>query len=714
MNKIALAVLCAATTTPMAMAANIVHLKAGSPRVQALKPNLDAAQMLGLPKTQSLKATEVRRGNLAKARFRQFYKGVEVYGLSMTADIDSLGLYHQMLGNYAEGLDTDLADVTPAFDDKEAFKKAQAYHGLKKVDRSQAKLFIWLDDQQQAHLVYQVDQFIAGQHPSRPFTLIDAHSGQVLKSWDQLAFQNATGPGGNQKTGEYFYGTDYGYLDVDANCRMDNTNVQTVDMNNATSGGSVYQFTCPNNTYKQVNGAYSPLNDAHYFGGVIFNMYHDWLNTTPLSFKLVMKVHYGSNYENAFWDGSAMNFGDGGSTFYPLVSLDVSGHEVSHGFTEQHSGLTYSGQSGGINEAFSDMAGEAVEYYMKGSNDWMVGADIFKGSGALRYMDQPSRDGTSIDNAADYYDGLDVHYSSGVYNRAFYLVATSSGWDTRKAFEVFATANELYWNANSDYNDAACGVVKATTDLGYNVTDVQNAFTTVGVDSSCGTTPPPTGGVLTNGVPVSNISGASGSEQFWTLDVPAGASNLVFTTSGGSGDADLYVRFGSDPTTSSYDCRPYVGGNNETCTISAPQAGTYHVMLKGYSSYSGVTLTGSYSDGSSGGSTYENGTNTSIPDNNATGIQSAINVDRSGDSGTVSVKVDIIHTYRGDLQIDLIAPNGQSFRLKSSGSDSADDVHETYSVNAAGIDSNGTWKLKVADLYSQDTGYLDYWSLSFQ
>lgn len=77
--------------------------------------------------------------------------------------------------------------------------------------------------------------------------------------------------------------------------------------------------------------------------------------------------------------------------------------------------------SGGINEAFSDIAGEAAEYYLRGNVDWIVGSDIFKSEGGLRYFDQPSKDGRSIDHASEYYDGLNVHLSSGVYNRAFYL-----------------------------------------------------------------------------------------------------------------------------------------------------------------------------------------------------------------------------------------------------------------------------------------------------
>jgi lysyl endopeptidase len=126
-----------------------------------------------------------------------------------------------------------------------------------------------------------------------------------------------------------------------------------------------------------------------------------------------------------------------------------------------------------------------------------------------------------------------------------------------------------------------------------------NSAQTQATTSACATT------ALSNGVPVTGISGASGSQQFWTMSVPAGASNLQFQISGGTGDADLYVRFGSAPTTSTYDCRPYASGNNESCPFPTPSAGTWHVMLNGYSAYSGVTLTGSYSTGSTCTSTAE-------------------------------------------------------------------------------------------------------------
>lgn len=108
-------------------------------------------------------------------------------------------------------------------------------------------------------------------------------------------------------------------------------------------------------------------------------------------------------------------------------------------------------------------------------------------------------------------------------------------------------------------------------------------------------------GALTNGVAKTNLAASKGENLMFTLEVPAGASGLSFTMNGGSGDADLYVRFGAAPTSSTYDCRPYKTGNAETCTISNVQAGTYHVMLNAYSAFSGVSLTGAFTEGSGGG-----------------------------------------------------------------------------------------------------------------
>ncbi len=101
---------------------------------------------------------------------------------------------------------------------------------------------------------------------------------------------------------------------------------------------------------------------------------------------------------------------------------------------------------------------------------------------------------------------------------------------------------------------------------------------------------PPGDGELENGVPLTDLSGGTGSETFYTIEVPAGATDLEISTSGGSGDVDLYVQFGSEPTQSNWDCRPYLWGNNETCMFGSVANDTYHIMLHGFESYSGVTL----------------------------------------------------------------------------------------------------------------------------
>ncbi len=230
--------------------------------------------------------------------------------------------------------------------------------------------------------------------------------------------------------------------------------------------------------------------------------------------------------------------------------------------------------------------------------------------------------------------------------------------------------------------------------------------------------PPPGDGELTNGVAETGLSGAASSQQFFTLVVPAGASNLSFSISGGSGDADMYVRFGSQPTTGTWDCRPYLNGNNETCNISNVQAGTYHVMLRGWTAYSGVSLVGSFTAPGSGGGAafYQNTSNVNIPDNNSGGGTSNINVTRSGASGTVTVNFEIVHTWRGDLEVELVAPNSTTVVLhaRTNPNDSTDNLSATVNVDAGSINSNGTWSLVVRDLARFDTGFIDSWSLEFQ
>ncbi|MGY4515333.1 pre-peptidase C-terminal domain-containing protein [Lysobacter sp. HA18] len=664
------------------------------------------AELIGMDSLSSLNQIGLvqDRDGTKHYRYQQTFRGIPVFGENIAVS-EQNGAVKSMFGRKVDGLAAEIPAGAVKLSSAQALdvgKRVGLGQGIAKMATRNEKsdLMIYVDDAGHAHRAYVVSYFAdrsgTGGDATRPFIIVDANTGTVLKRWEGLTTALVgTGPGGNAKTGQYEWGSGgrYGYLDVaqsGTTCTMNNTNVKSVNLNGGTTSTTAYTYTCPRNTYKAINGAYSPINDAHYFGGVITNMYPAYTGYNALNFQLVMRVHYSSSYENAFWDGATMSFGDGATTFYPLVSADVAGHEVSHGFTEQHSNLTYSGQSGGMNEAFSDMGGEATEYYWKGSSDFNVGTEIFKNTGALRYMCNPTQDGGSIDNAANYNSGLDVHYSSGVYNKAFCTLAKTAGWSVPTAFKVFARANAVYWTASSTFNSGACGVETAATDLGLNKADVTAAFNVVGV--SCaggggggGTTTP-----MTNGTPITGISGAAGSDKFYSLAVPSGATNLVFTTSGGTGDLDLYVKAGSAPTTTSYTCKSEGSTTAETCTIAAPAAGTYYVLLHGYAAYSGATLKGSYTTGGGGGggTVLTSGVPVSLPSVATGGVSS--NYTLSVPAGKTSVVFTISGgTGDADLYVKAgSAPTTTSYTCRPYLSGNA----ETCTINAPAA---GTYYVNV-------------------
>ncbi|MFD4623367.1 M4 family metallopeptidase [Streptomyces sp. NPDC058475] len=207
------------------------------------------------------------------------------------------------------------------------------------------------------------------------------------------------------------------------------------------------------------------------------------------------RVHYGSNYNNAFWDDSCfcMTYGDGdGTTFGPLVALDVAGHEMSHGVTSKTAALTYSGESGGLNEATSDIFGTLVEWYANSPSDlgdYLIGEKIVRsgfGKTALRYMDKPSKDGNSADCWSSSVGNLDVHYSSGVANHFAYLLAEGSGAKTLngvsynsptcngstvtgigrdKLGKIWYRALTVYMTSSTNYAAARTATLNAAKDL---------------------------------------------------------------------------------------------------------------------------------------------------------------------------------------------------------------------------------------------------------
>ncbi|MDX3755824.1 MULTISPECIES: M4 family metallopeptidase [Streptomyces] len=205
------------------------------------------------------------------------------------------------------------------------------------------------------------------------------------------------------------------------------------------------------------------------------------------------RVHYGNAYVNAFWDDSCfcMTYGDGSGNTHPLTSLDVAGHEMSHGVTANTAGLNYSGESGGLNEATSDIFGTGVEFYANNSSDvgdYLIGEKInINGDGTpLRYMDKPSKDGGSADYWSSSVGNLDVHYSSGVANHFFYLLSEGSGAKTingvsynsptyngtavtgigrDKALQIWYKALTTYFTSTTNYKSARTGTLSAASAL---------------------------------------------------------------------------------------------------------------------------------------------------------------------------------------------------------------------------------------------------------
>ncbi len=530
-------------------------------------------------KENMLKPTTHReKGNIRYQRMQQYYKGIEVVGAEVivTEAVNNASGNTQMLalnnastkvnGVIVRNLNVDTAaNISKEDAIKEAISNYQRTANGYVIDDSKenaplAKLQI-ISDKKADRLAYLVS-FSAShvsQAPQKMRYYIDAKTGSVINYWNNLQYFEDRGPGGNEKVKQYFYGEGgMPYLDVAREgiiCTMNNPRVRAVNLeqNYSEYKTSAYRYLCRQNYGEYVNGSYSSLNDAYYFGELIIDMYKNWYNLDALfdsqtqkPMQLIMRVHYGQEYENAFWNGENMTFGDGKDRFYPLVSLDVAGHEVSHGFTEQNSSLVYANESGALNEAFSDMSGQAVRAYLlnldeaayqklypydkSGKIGWGLGETITKGKkhDALRYMNKPSKDGGSADcydkaiageKCKITYDDVVVaakkayptdlsrqqsyivHKASGIYNKAFYLLSVKWGKNhqekdpnnmlsnayvegVKEAFAVMVQANLAYWTPNITMDYAACDVIKATEDLGYSQQDVKKVFKKVGVSTA--------------------------------------------------------------------------------------------------------------------------------------------------------------------------------------------------------------------------------------
>lgn len=471
--------------------------------------------------------------------YRQTFRGVPVWHYRLATHVDSRSRTYYANGALVRSLSTDLRGLestVPSWTEVEAAdhaKQLSALHRSETPDSmafsyEESELVIYLDDSETAHLAYFVSFSAQANNTLRsahPYFLLDAETLEVLEQGDRVKSIDATGPGGNVTHGQVQYDNSMnglGFLDVTQNgstCFMENAYVKTVDLNGGApqSSSAPHDFSCPEgpmipeNTDRFTNGGYSPINDVHFLGGVVRDMYLAYIGVLPVpmaeSPKLIMEAHSNLSENAQYHFPATFAFGDGGGKFHPFTSVDTVGHEVGHGFSEFNGNFPMQSNSiaSSLEEAFSDLSGEAAEFFWTGGNDWLVNGDVAKVQGeALRFMNDPpldaSAEGTSIDDCACFNPTFTVnptdpdlpntiHRLGGVFNKAFYLLSTSEGWTTEKTFQVMAQAQiDNFWAGGEDYNLSACGAIWAAEALDspstpFDVSAVNNAFIKVGIES---------------------------------------------------------------------------------------------------------------------------------------------------------------------------------------------------------------------------------------
>jgi vibriolysin len=357
------------------------------------------------------------------------------------------------------------------------------------------------------------------------------------------------------------------------------------------------------------------VNAAHDGAGWVYDYYKNVHNRDSYDgsgAQIKSTVHHKINYVNAFWNGTQMVYGDGdGVQSSPLTVLDVIGHEITHAVTERSSNLTYANESGALNEGMSDIFGAAIEAYRDGAvtgNTWKIGEECWTpgtAGDALRYMNNPGLAGDF-----DYYptrytgtsDNGGVHWNSGIANLAFYLAAAggthpkgktsnvvpaldaNASTSIQMAANIFYRANTQCLTAGSTFTDARdCTQQAASALYGANaLASITEAWVAVGVPAPL---------AYTTIGSESNLSSNKAGQINRSYAVAAGTKAFKVSIAGNNGDADLYVKYGSAPTTASYTCRSAGANSNEGCTINPAQGGTYYVMIYAYTAYTGVTLT---------------------------------------------------------------------------------------------------------------------------
>lgn len=469
------------------------------------------------PSDQFVAKGVVTRQGEEHVRFSRTYRGLPVIGGDVVLHMrnGSVTSVTQTLKSLQRPV------TTPTINNRQAMSAARKLFNARIRRAPNAHLVIYARGDTKPVLAYEVR--VAGikadQTPTDMRYIINAQTGQVLDQWDTIytgrpGRDNRSCSTATTGTGVGLY---VGQVQIDtAACRrgyemrdLARGNSPTTNMANRTFGMGVPIKDLDNFWGSGNNGSsQSAAVDAHYGVAMTWDYYQDTFGRNGIADNgkgALSRVHYGRNYANAFWsDGCfCMTFGDGnGSSVKPLVELDVAGHEMSHGVTSRTAGLIYSGESGGLNEATSDIFGTMVEFYADNPNDpgdYLLGELVFRQDPslpyetALRYMFKPSLDGTSPDCYSADLGDLNVHYSSGVANHFFYLLAEGAvvpdgfgagtganltpadlvcngdtsltGIGRQEAEHIWYLALTAYMVSDTDYAGARVATLDAATDL---------------------------------------------------------------------------------------------------------------------------------------------------------------------------------------------------------------------------------------------------------
>ncbi|MEW4284454.1 M4 family metallopeptidase [Priestia koreensis] len=449
-------------------------------------------------------------------RLQQTYKGVPVYGGTITAHINKEGTLTAVSGTLLPNLETSKSvNKKASITATQAKNKAEKdLKGLLKSSPSYEKAptsnLVIISKGGTPQLAYAVNFNFLSPAPGNWTYMVDARDGKIIEKFNELD-QAKQGP---SVTGTATTGSGKGVLGA---TRTLNTTFSSNSyyLQDSTRGNGIFTYDAKNR--QQVPGALwvdadnqlfttydAPAVDAHYYVGVTYDFYKNVFGRNSYDNKgaaLKSTVHYGRSYNNAFWNGSQMVYGDGdGQTFVPLSgALDVTAHELTHAVTEYTAGLVYQNESGAINEAVSDIFGTLAEIWANDNPDWEIGEDVYtpKISGdALRSMSDPTKYGDP-DHYSKRYTGTQdnggVHTNSGIVNKAAYLLSqggthygiTVQGVGSDKLGKILYRTLTQYLTANATFSQLRSATVQAATDLygsgSQEVKSVNQAFDAVGV-----------------------------------------------------------------------------------------------------------------------------------------------------------------------------------------------------------------------------------------